>query len=108
MLAPILSTVIALAQAEVPSPVPSPPTVGLQITGRGEVCLVAVAARTFRLPEDARRLVKFLRASAARDAVAEIIHVDESVAYKCVGHAIFLTQRAGLTFNRIGFIPDRE
>jgi hypothetical protein len=102
MLAPLLSMMFTLAQAQEP---PSTPLfVSLRVTGQGKACRVAADGTSFRLPEDAVRLEERLRAFAARGAVAEFAHVDEKVAFRCVGHAIFLVERAGLTFSKIGLV----
>ncbi|HEU0133652.1 MAG TPA: hypothetical protein VFR28_02430 [Allosphingosinicella sp.] len=106
MLAPILSMIIAVAQPVAPPS--AAPSVSLRVTGEGAVCRIVANGHAFRIPGDAARLEAFLRSFATPGAIADIAHVDENVAYTCIGHAILLTQRAGLAFTRIGFLSEPD
>jgi hypothetical protein len=108
MAAGLLLLAIATLHGAAPSAESGP--VPVRVTGQAQLCRVEAGGATFELPGDGERMEAAFRAIAARGAVVDFVHIDETIAYECIGHVLLLTQRAGLRFNRIGFIsePPRE
>lgn len=65
-------------------------------------CPLRIEQRSYLLPgEESRVLAHFQRLKAEDRRV--MVRADATIPWRCVGHAIFLGQRAGL---RIGFIAE--
>jgi len=84
----------------------APPLLELVLSRAGPTaCRVTVAARSFDLPRDEAALTAALRALAhPPDRTTVIVARDPQIVYRCVGGAIYIAQRAGLT--RVGFLSE--
>lgn len=70
---------------------------------RPDTCRMVVAGQTFILSSEASGALAALRREATKFPNASV-GGNTSMPYRCVGHAIFLAQRAG--FERVGFIAE--
>ncbi|HEX8364270.1 MAG TPA: hypothetical protein VF603_03185 [Allosphingosinicella sp.] len=84
----------------------APPLLELVLTRAGPAaCRVTVAAHSFDLPRDEAGLTAALQVTAhPPDRTTVIVARDPQMVYRCVGHAVYIAQRAGLT--RVGFISE--
>lgn len=66
-------------------------------------CSVHFAGHSFALPEQAAALQEALIQQRLRTSGAAVAG-DETIPYKCFGHALYVAQRAG--FERVGFVAE--
>ena len=68
-----------------------------------DTCRVSVDGRSFQLPADEQPLLESL--GALKNGVSGVrVAGNADIPYRCVGHAIFVAQRAG--FEQIGFTAE--
>ena len=93
----LISMVAALSLPVAPASSEQPAsrqlTMSIQVI-EPRVCRLSFEGQSFDLPREAQRMESALREGRGRRRIVAVLS-DETTPYQCIGHAVYLAQRAG-------------